>query len=137
MVVVEPLPGVRLCVQSGKGALLPPVAVNDEEMRFDVRIRFVAAGGVVTARGPAVQGPPKARFVYINAGSSAGQPGSCWVRRAKVSLMAIDHAMLAELAAVPGAALEARVHGRARDGGPLCASVPLLDGGWRVVAPPT
>jgi hypothetical protein len=28
--------------------------------------------------------------------------------------------------------LEARIAGAAGDGGPACATVPLLDGGWRV-----
>jgi hypothetical protein len=32
-----------------------------------------------------------------------------------------------------GRRLEARFNGTARDGGPACATVPLLDGGWRTV----
>jgi hypothetical protein len=31
-----------------------------------------------------------------------------------------------------GAMLEARIAGTAKDGGPACATVPLLGGGWRV-----
>jgi len=30
-------------------------------------------------------------------------------------------------------ALEARIEGTARDGGPACATVPLLGDGWRLV----
>ena len=33
----------------------------------------------------------------------------------------------------PGTVLEARFEGIGRDGGPACATVPLLDGGWRLV----
>jgi hypothetical protein len=38
-----------------------------------------------------------------------------------------------EALATPGAVIEARIAGTAKDGGPACATVGLLDGGWRVV----
>lgn len=33
-----------------------------------------------------------------------------------------------------GAVLEARIAGTAKDGGPACATVPLLDVGWRTAS---
>jgi hypothetical protein len=33
----------------------------------------------------------------------------------------------------PDGVLEARIQGTGRDGGPACATVPLLDAGWKVV----
>jgi len=70
--------------------------------------------------------------VYINTGVRAGQPDSCWDRRAKVPLGGITSDLIA--AALAGdVALEARIEGTARDGGPACATVPLLGDGWRLV----
>jgi hypothetical protein len=34
----------------------------------------------------------------------------------------------------PGAVVVAEIDGRARDGGPAAATVPLLGAGWRLVA---
>jgi hypothetical protein len=65
----------------------------------------------------------------VNSGSLAGQKDSCWTRRAKVPLHGIKRSVLAK-AVKRGEGedlvLEARIHGLARDGGPACASVPLL-----------
>jgi len=60
----------------------------------------------------------------------AGEVPSCWTRRAKVPLAGITDALIAT-----GEILEARFAGTARDGGPACATVPLLDGGWHAVRP--
>jgi hypothetical protein len=79
-----------------------------------------------------VQGPPGGRFVYVNVGTYAAQPDSPWGRRAKVPLGGITDALLDAALASPGAVLEAAFAGRGRDGGPSCATVPLLGGGWRV-----
>ena len=73
-----------------------------------------------------------ARFSYLAAGRRAGDTTSCWDRRAKVALAGITPAVLAAWRATPGAVLEARIAGTARDGGPACATVPLLGGGWQV-----
>lgn len=52
-------------------------------------------------------------------------------RRMKLPLGGISGQPLAELARI-GGKLVVAVNGTARDGGPACATVPLLDGGWRV-----
>jgi hypothetical protein len=89
-----------------------------------------------------VVGPPSgvawaihARFLYLNSGQRAGQADSCWDRRAKVSIAGITRQLLDRLRQRPGARLEARIAGTAPDGGPACATVPLLNGGWQIVAP--
>jgi hypothetical protein len=71
----------------------------------------------------------------VTSGKRAGQANSCWDRRAKVSLKGITPQLIAAVKQQPGAHLEARIAGTAADGGPACATVPLLEGGWRVVAP--
>ncbi len=63
-----------------------------------------------------------------------GQPESpcpTWVRRIKVHLSSITWPQIDEAVKTSGV-LEARIQGTGRDGGPSCASVPLLGGGWTV-----
>ena len=52
-------------------------------------------------------------------------------RRIKVHLRDVTSAQIGRVATADGV-LEARVHAVAKDGGPACASVPLLGGGWTV-----
>lgn len=63
--------------------------------------------------------------------TSAGQFGAGWSRRAKIPITGIS-ASLAEQAIATGGMLQARVRGIGKDGGPFCASVPLLSE-WAVV----
>ncbi len=133
LTLVRPPAGVDFRVQQGRDELVPPSRVQGDEISFDVRVRVAETSGGQTLRGPVVQGPPAARFVYVSSGTYAGHLGSHWSRRAKVPLAGITPAMLATAMAKPGVVLEARIEGTSRDGGPACATVPLLDGGWRVV----
>jgi hypothetical protein len=60
----------------------------------------------------------------------AGQAESPWERRIKVPLGGITWSMIEEVSADPEMALEARLPGTGRDGGPSCATVnPTL--GWK------
>ncbi|MEI6358011.1 MAG: DUF5990 family protein, partial [Verrucomicrobiota bacterium] len=52
-------------------------------------------------------------------------------RRIKVHVRDVTSAQIGRAATTDGV-LEARVHAVAKDGGPACASVPLLGGGWTV-----
>jgi hypothetical protein len=132
-VVVEgPLPGVRLAVQQGRDGLLAPEAASGGEVAFAWDAPVTDGPDGLRVRGPEIQGPPGGRFVYVNAGVRAGDLGSRYERRAKLPLATLAPALLARALAEPGAVLEARVAGSARDGGPLCATVPLLGGGWRL-----
>jgi hypothetical protein len=59
----------------------------------------------------------------------AGETVARWTRRAKIPLAGITWPMIAK--AANGGFLEAGIAGTARDGGPACATVPLLDQGWK------
>jgi hypothetical protein len=129
--VIGPLPGVLHCVQGRLGEYLTPARSTGEDLTFDVSVRAVP-GSTPRLLGPVVQGPPAKRFLYICTGTCAGDTSSCWTRRAKLPLTSIDSALIA--LAKPGQRLTATIDGKARDGGPACATVPLLGGGWKWTA---
>ena len=81
-----------------------------------------------------MQGRPGERFVYVCIGVYAGDAASPWARRAKIPLTGLTWPLIETLK--PGGRLEARIAGRARDGSPTCASLPLLPPGWREVSTP-
>jgi hypothetical protein len=133
--VLGPPRDVRFGVQRGRAEIVGPTEVTPTEIRFDLPLRVGdgRADGLPNFLGPFAQGPPAGRFLYVNSGTLAGQPDSCWTRRAKVPFRSVTWAMVEEVLAKAGQVLEARIVGTAGDGGPACATVPLLDGGWRVV----
>lgn len=132
--VVRPPSGVTFCLQRGKGELAPPTQASEEQISFDftVRIGGNRPDGMPNLLGAFAQGPPASRFVYVNSGTLAGQADSCWTRRAKVPLTSISWELIEQALSTPDAVLEARIAGTGRDGGPACATVPILDGGWKV-----
>lgn len=131
--VVRPPPGVRWAVQLGRDELLPPIHAAHDELVFEVPLILGPnLRGTVQLRGAAIQGPPAARFVYVNSGKRAAEPLSCWDRRAKVSLATIDISALQDV--MGHAVVDGAIHGTARDGGPACASVALIDGAWKLRA---
>lgn len=134
--LVKPLRGVPLCLQQGKAELIPPSSDSGDHVSFDLTVNIIndQTKRSPNFRGPSVQGPPAGRFIYINAGTYAGQADSCWSRRAKVPLAGITWELIEGALAKSGAVLEARIAGTAGDAGPACASVRILDGGWRVVS---
>lgn len=132
--VLHPPGGVTFRLQRGKDELVPPAEASNERLSFDftLRVRGDEASGPPNFLGPLTQGPPASRFVYVNSGTSAGQVDSCWTRRAKVPLTSLSWELIEQALSEPGAVLEARIAGTGKDGGPACATVPLLDGGWKV-----
>ncbi len=131
--VLRPVAGVTHRLQQGRFDLVPPVVEADDRLSFDFTLRVVEGpAGEPVLRGPSAQGPPAGRFVYINTGTSAGQLGSCWTRRAKVPLAGLTWELIEQALAGPDTRLEARIEGRGRDGGPVCATVPLVAPGWAV-----
>ena len=134
IVVVDPPAGVTWALQIGRSALEGPSSATRIQICFTTAVRVASSSTSRTVRllGPAVQGPPDRRFLYLNSGIRAGQTGSCWERRAKVPLRGITWSMIRAATAKQDGELEARVAGTASDGGPACASVPLLGAGWRV-----
>lgn len=128
-----PLPGVAWALQLGRTDLLPPTT-GATQLEFETTVRVViGTNGELDFRGPAVQGPRGGRFIYLTSGARAGQLGSQWSRRAKVSLEGLRPLLAQERDGTTATFGEATIGGTSRDGGPACASVPLLEGGWRLV----
>ena len=126
LLVVEPPAGVALALQRGREDLVAPTSVTVEALIFEFSLVVAdIAATPVRFTGEFAQGPAEARFVYVRSGTLAGQLDSAWTRRAKVPLWGIS-AELVHAALESGRALEARVAGSAKDGGPFFASVPLV-----------
>lgn len=136
--VVRPPPDVTIQLQRDRFELLPPSRVTAGELSFDFLVRIAphSGDGPLNFLGAYTQGPRHARFVYVNSGVRAGQAGSRWDRRAKVPLLGITAGQIQLIQENPDLVLEARIEGTARDGGPMCASVPLLGAGWRATPQP-
>lgn len=116
-------------MQRGQSALHPPVA-SSNALVFEFAVQVDLSKDPIGLTGEFTQGPPAKRFVYVNSGTYAGESGTSWSRRAKVPITGIPAALDQE-AIASGHVLQARVQGRAKDGGPFCASVPLLSD-WAV-----
>jgi len=131
--IADPPAGVAWAMQLGKDQLQPPFSSTPAGLHFEATIRIAPGRGAGVPRllGAPVQGPPAARFVYLNSGRRAGQANSAWDRRAKVPLTAITSALV-EAAEAKGQVLAATIAGTNRDGGPACATVPLLGAGWHL-----
>jgi hypothetical protein len=131
LALLDPPAGVAWAVQLGRTDLLPPASVTRDKVSFEIPLEIVSgASGEPRLRGAAVQGPASARFVYVNSGSRAGAVGSGWDRRAKVHLASVPLETLRARPASEALLLHGEITGTAKDGGPACASVPLLRGKW-------
>jgi hypothetical protein len=131
--------GTRLRVEAGlqRGTEVVqsrPPAGDTLELTGELRLKAADAAarrGAPVFLGPFTQGPPAKRFVYVTwTGEENGVRGM--FRRLKLPLAGITWAQIDAALGEPGGILTATVAGRARDGGPACATVPLLDGGWRL-----
>jgi Family of unknown function (DUF5990) len=125
VLVVSPPPGVLFAVQRGRTELLVPSIQDAEFIQFDFSLRLgpPLPDGTFNFLGEYAQGSPSDRFVYINSGTAAGQAGSCWSRRAKLKLASVPRQIAEAAIGSHECAVEARVLGTMRDGGPICASV--------------
>ena len=134
IILVQPPTGVEFRLQQGRADLIAPTRTTPQEIQFDFSLRLgVPRGDRPNFVGPAAQGPPASRFVYVNSGRRAGQQDVYWDRRAKVHLVGIKNADVRAALEDDSVVLEARIAGTAGDGGPACATVPLLGGAWRLV----
>ncbi|MBX3175323.1 MAG: hypothetical protein KF709_12990 [Gemmatimonadaceae bacterium] len=133
--VVGPPANVSWAVQLGRSELLAPVKRGKDHIEFDIPLELVsAAGGELKVRGQAVQGPRGGRFLYVTSGKRAGDVMSPWDRRAKVSLETLPLDTIRKRPLGTVIALEGEIDGTAKDGGPACASIPLLSKAWTVAA---
>jgi len=137
IVVRRPPPGVPFAMQRGPTAtaeLVPPVQVTTDSLSFELTLRLgpPLRGTQLRFLGPYAHGPPESRFLYVNSGQLAGDPTSCWSRRAKVWLRGITAEQVRAVLSNEGTVLEAEIEGAGRDGGPVCASTNVLGEGWRL-----
>lgn len=131
--VEAPPSSVHFQVQRGRDGLVPSVYRSSSSIEFEFPVRIgTREDGSPNFLGPFAQGPPGARFVYINSGTLAGDAQSCWTRRAKVPLTGISWALIRR-ARSSGAVVATEIAGVAGDGGPACGTVPLRRD-WRAVA---
>ncbi|MFN7111010.1 MAG: DUF5990 family protein [Brevundimonas sp.] len=128
LTIADPVAGVAYSLQDKANMPVESRVAGDAPISFDVPITLSDDGRLT---GPFVrrEGPSR-RFVYIAIGTSAGQHASEWSRRAKIDVHDIPADLLA--LARDGRVLEAILPGRARDGGPACATVRPLQP-WRAV----
>ena len=128
--VLRPLAGVTMKIQRGKEELLSPTEVSADAIAFELDISVDLTMEAPNFLGKYAQGPKDQRFIYVNSGRYAGQAGTCWDRRAKISLLTITRTQIESVLAQPGSFLEAEFEGIGRDGGPTCASVKGVE--WKV-----
>lgn len=132
--VEAPVPGVAWALQLGRTELSPPIRPYPH-LEFEATLRIIAGtNDTLDFRGAAVQGPRAGRFIYLTSGTRAGQPGSPWNRRAKVSIEGLRPLLAQHGSDLAGIVGVASIAGTSRDGGPACASVPLLGVGWSLVS---
>ncbi|MFN7108030.1 MAG: DUF5990 family protein [Brevundimonas sp.] len=128
LTIAEPIAGVAYSLQDKANMPVEPRIAGDGPISFDVPVTLSDDGRLT---GPFVrrEGPSR-RFVYIAIGTSAGQHASEWSRRAKIDIHDIPADLLVQ--AREGRLLEVVLPGRAKNGGPACATVRPLQA-WRVV----
>jgi len=131
---MDPLRDVTFRLRHGKTDLIAPVRRTDTALSFELTVRVAGArpDGSPSFLGPFTHRRPKGRILVVTSGTLAGQADSCWRRAALVPLSGITWETIEATLATDGAILEALLPGSARDGGPACATLPLLGGGWRV-----
>lgn len=117
-------------VQKGRDEFLDAAKANAKAKSYEFEVTVDLSGDEPNFLGKFAQGPKTDRFIYVNSGKQAGQHGTLWDRRAKLSLMSISREKIESVLASPGSRLETVIIGVGRDGGPVCASVKGLE--WRI-----
>ena len=132
IIVVDPPPNILWALQLGQDDIVKPSSATKGRISFDFAVEVVdgTSKGSFRLRGPAVQGRPGERFVYLRIGTYAGQAGTDVARRAKIGLEGITLKLLNAVRAKRGRVLEVQFAGTDSKGGAACATVPLLGKGW-------
>jgi hypothetical protein len=127
LTIRDPVAGVAYSLQNKKSEPVGMVVAGDGSLSFDVPLN-VAPGPRFLGQFVRREGATR-RFVYIAIGEQAGDSSSLWNRRAKIDIHDLPADLLEK--ALAGSVVEAYLPGRAKDGGPACATVrPLLP--WKV-----
>lgn len=105
------------------------VPADVREARWETTIHVREREGVPSFRGPAVNSPPRERFLYLTwIGRKGGAPPAMF-RRAKLRLDAVPAGVLAT--SLKSGLLVGRLDLTAPDGMPVCASVRPPAIAWR------
>ena len=112
-----------------KDGFAKPTAAGKDALAWTTEITVKPdSEGQPDFSGPAVHGKRGERFFYLSwSGERSGVREM--FRRIKVHLRDVTAAQIAH-AQKSGGTLVAHIHAVAKDGGPACASVPLVGGGW-------
>lgn len=135
IILIKPTPDVVFGLQKGSGNNYETVqkqiaASNDLSFKFTIKVKGDRSKDKSPRfSGSFVQGPAANKFVYVDIGTYAGQPGSIWSRRLKIPLTGITWEDIDLLSG--DSMLECSVPGTGKDGGPNCATVKPF-GGWHV-----
>ncbi len=143
IVVVSPPVGVNFSPENnGNLVSVTQPTGSDITFDFDAVVKEHRNTGIPNFTGAFARGTPSKRFFYINIGESAGQADCPWSRRAKIWISTgypkfnlqeeVTWQMVKEVSQNPNKVLMARYMGTDEEGGPSCASIELLDGGWIV-----
>ena len=131
IVLVAPPKGVGFCLQKGKSELVDYQVSTGKDLRFSLTVRVKKGTlGVPNFLGEFTQGTAKERFVYVCAGEYAGQQDAEWARRVKIHLSSIRWQQVEQVMSGSNGKLVASYQATDKNGGPSCASVPLIDSAW-------
>ena len=84
LTIADPVPGVRYSLQDKANMPADPRTAGDAPLSLDVTVALTDDGRMT---GPFVRREGSTRrFVYIAIGTSAGDHGSAWSRRAKIDV---------------------------------------------------
>ena len=133
--VVDPPPNILWALQLGQDEVVKPTLNTKSRISFDFTVEVIEDSSTAgfRLRGPAVQGRPGERFVYLRMGAYAGQVDAPAGWRAKIGLEGISHKLVKAAKAKGSGVLEVQFAGTRPKGGPACATVPLLKPGWHLV----
>ena len=143
IVVVNPPVGVNFSLENnGNLVSVAQSTGSDITFDFDAIVKARRNTGLPDVTGAFARGTPSKRFFYINIGEMAGQADCKWSRRAKIWISSgypkfnvqeeVTWQMVKEVSQNPIKVLMARYMGTDEEGGPRCASIELIDGGWVV-----
>lgn len=134
IIVVDPPPDILWALQLRHDEIVLPTSASKARISFDFTVDVVLGDSKSSfrLRGPAVQGRPGERFVYLRMGAYAGQRGIDAGWRAKIGLKGITPRLLDEVKVKRAGVLQVHFEGTGPKGGPACATVPLLGKGWHV-----